>query len=240
MTTRLELSPAVRARTILAGCASARFTPHGDVPGDVSCAGNLGIVVDRDGSAYLVVAADARKPAGRFRITCRASVPGLGVLRLDGRCGEAVCPVARPEIGELVQRHLVEADPDEVNVVTVEIEAVTVLAPATEACRACAIPVALDAYTSARPEPWMLEVTAIAERLERDHQDDLRALVENLGQLTSPALAISVTGMSSARLELACLSLDGVTAVKVPFGTRLDHPSQVPGWVAQAVGRQFR
>ena len=201
--------------------------------------GNLGIVVDGAGSAYLVADVDPRLPEGGFRITCRAGVPGLGVLRLDGRCGDAVCPIARPEINHLLQHHLDAVDPAEVTVVEVDLEAVTVLAPATDLCRACAIPVALDAYASARSESWLLDVAGIVECIEREHQFDLRILVGALGYPNAPAAIISVTSMSSLRLDLVCMDADGVTAVTVPFGTRLDHPAEVPGWLAQAAGRPF-
>lgn len=248
MTRREQLRPEVRARTIQAACAHARLTPCGDVPADAASDGHLGVVFDRSGATFLVVGRGGRPPAGRFRITCRAGVPGLGVLRLEGRAGETVCLAAHPAVAELLALHrptwAPTADapdqpaPDDLVVVAVDLDAVTVLTPATETCRAAVVPVDVAAYRSACPDGWLLDVEPTRESLERDHQADLRSLVLGLLQADLAAtLTVSVRAISPGHLELACITFEGVTAVTIPFGDRLDHPSHVRRWVTQAARR---
>lgn len=249
MTTRSEqLKPEVRARTILAGCAHARLTPCGDVPSDVACDGQLGVLFDRTGSAYLIVAPDGRAPAGRFRITCRAGVPGLGVLRLEGRCGQAICPAAQPAVVELLALHqaswATSADAeatvsaDDLTVVAFDLDAVTVLTPATRTDRAGVVPVELDAFESAWPDAWLLEAETLRERLEREHQDELLSLARReAAPDLAPPLAVSVREVGPNRLELTCLSFDGVTPMAIHFEDALEHPDQVSPWLNRAAGR---
>lgn len=248
MTTRREqLRPEVRARTILAGCARARLTPCGDVPADAAADGHLGVLFDQSGSAYLIVAPDGRAPAGRFRITCRAWVPGLGVLRLEGRCGRAVCPASRPAVVELLelnQSGWSEAEAgrqfgaDDLTVVSFDLEAVTVLTPATRTDRAGVVPVDLDAFESACPDPWLLEAETLRERLEREHQEELLSLARrHAGADLDPPLAVAVREVGPSRLDLACLSFDGVTPMAIHFEDALEHPDQVSPWVHRAAGQ---
>lgn len=248
MTRREQLRPEVRARTIQAACAHARFTPCGDVAADAACWGHFGVLFDQSGSAFLVAGPGGRLPAGRFRITCRAGVPGLGVLRLEGSVGSTVSLDARPAVDELLAVHrpdwagLTESpdqmDPDDLVVAAVELDAVTVLTPATETCRAAVVPVDLAAYWSACPDGWLLDVELTRKLLERDHQEELRSLV--LGEMQADlaaGLTVSVRAISPRHLELACLSSEGVTAVTIPFGDNLDHPNHVRRWVTQAARR---
>lgn len=249
MTTRSEqLKPEVRARTILAGCAHARLTPCGDVPSDVACDGHLGVLFDQTGSAYLVVAPDGRAPSGRFRITCRARVPGLGVLRLEGRCGQAICPASLPAVADVLERHQstwaasdegaeTPASAEDLTVVSFDLDAVTVLTPATRTDRAGVVPVDLDAFEAACPDGWLLEAETLRERLEREHQADLLSLARRHAEpdLAAP-LAVSVREVGPSRLDLACLSLDGVTPLAIHFEAALDHPDQVSLWVNRAAG----
>ena len=249
MTTRREqLRPEVRARTILAGCAHVRLTPRGDAPSDAACTGHVGILLDGAGSAYLVLAPDGRAPQGHFRITCRAAVPGLGVLRLEGRCGDTVCLATQPAVADLLTLHREswEASPelgsdagaDDLIVVSVDLEQVTVLTPATDTQRAGVVPVDLDAYSAARPDWWLLEVEHAQELLERDHQDELLALVGGRPEVENVTpLAVSVRSMAPCHLELACLSMDGVTSMTIPFGDAMEHPSLVGQWVSRAARR---
>lgn len=245
---REQLSAEVRARTILAGCAHVRLTPRGDAPSDVACTGHVGILLDGAGSAYLVLAPGGRAPVGHFRITCRAAAPGLGVLRLEGSCGEVVCLAAQPAVADLLALHRSswgaspevgpDADADELIVIAVDLEAVTVLTPATATRRAGVVPVELAAYAAARPDWWLLEVEHAQERLEREHQDDLLALAlchADTDDVTP--MVVSVRSMAPCHLELACLSLDGVTSMTIPFGEALEHPALVHQWVSQAARR---
>nr|WP_300142862.1 hypothetical protein [Propionicimonas sp.] len=239
---REQLRPEVRARTILAGCAYARLTALGDAAEELADADQVGLVVDRSGAAYLVLAHGAQTPEGRIRISCRASLPGLGVLRLEGRCGDALRLVEQPDIAELLTLHrtgwAATDESDELVVISLDLDAVTVLTPATDERRAGVVPVALDQYFSAGPDAWLLYGESAREQLERAHQEHLVALVQ--GAPDGPAfepIVVSVRSISPEQLELACLCLDGVTPVTVPIDQPLEHPGDLCHWVTQAARR---
>jgi hypothetical protein len=196
------------------------------------CNSHVGLLLDDTGEVHLVVAPGARAPEGRFRITCRAGVPGLGVLRLEGRCGRPACP-QQPAVAELLAGHaegsveIVEVP----TVLTVELDAVTVLTPATDTCRAGVVPVDLAAWSTAAPDAWLLDGDAVRARLEDEYQDDLCRLVSS--RVLAATDAVAVTDLGPWGLELASLSLAGVTTLTVGFGRPLDSPHDVPDAVRQ-------
>ncbi len=239
---REQLRPEVRARTILAGCAYARLTALGEAAEELAGADQVGLVVDHSGAAYLVLAHGAQPPEGRIRISCRASLPGLGVLRLEGRCGDPLRLVEQPDIADLLMLHrtgwAATDESDELVVISIDLDAVTVLTPATDDRRAGVVPVALDQYFSAGPDAWLLYGESAREQLERAHQEHLVALVQ--GAPDGPAfepIVVSVRSISPDHLELACLCLDGVTPVTVPIDQALEHPGDLCHWVTQAARR---
>jgi hypothetical protein len=236
---REQLRPEVRARTILAGCAYARLTALGEAAEELAGADQVGLVVDHSGGAYLVLAPGAQAPQGRIRISCRASLPGLGVLRLEGRCGDALTLAEQPDIAELLMLHrtgwAATDESDELVILALDLDAVTVLTPATGERRAGVVPVSLDQYFSAGPDAWLLYGESAREQLERAHQEHLLALVRDApGSPAFDPIVVSVRAIGPDQLELACLCLDGVTPVTIPIAEALDHPGDLCHWVTQA------
>lgn len=233
-TRREQLRAEVRARTILAGCARARLTALEDGRPVGGCTHAVGLLTDAGGAVHLVVAPGAAAPPGRFRISCRAGAPGLGVLRLEGRCGRPACP-EQPVVAEFLAGHRHGAasaagvTTDEPTVLQVELDAVTVLVPATDTRRAGVVPVDLQAWAAASPDPWILEVEDVRVGLEADAQEELRSLVT--ARVPAYPEVVAVTDLSPTGLELVCLSRDGVTPVAMAFGRELAHPREVAGHV---------
>lgn len=238
-TRREQLTPQTRARTILAACAEAHVQVLGEAPGD-GAEEQLGLLLDSSGSAWLVLPEGGRAPSGLFRITCRARIPGLGVLRLDGRADAPAPAAAQVAVAELLAGHRLHwpataDEPGELVLVPVDLVAVTVLTPATDARRAEAVPVEVWDFRMAGPDEWLLYADAFGAHLEEHHQRELLALVRrHLRPDPDTDLVVSIQELTPESVRLACLSLDGVTALEVAFGTSLDHPGQVAEWMAQA------
>lgn len=236
---REQLTPEVRARTIVAGCARATIRGLGSSDPRLEAGEGVGVLVDGCGSAWLVLDAATDAPVGEFRITCRSWVPSLGVLRLDGGCSRAFDPDRQRDGEHLLAVHsAVWTDADmtgELRVVPVDIFAVTVLTPATDERRAEAVPVELWRYRAAAPDGWLLHADQVRDHIEAEHQRELRELVrDEAGPWAPGSFVVSIRSMTPDRLDLSCLCPDGVTNVSVGFGQRLEHPALVGEWMAQA------
>jgi hypothetical protein len=230
------LPPQVRARTILAGCVRvgvADLDRPNDRPGDRPAAvAGATALLEWGGSPFLAVPAGRPLP-GRVRLTCRADVEGLGVLRLTGTCEDPQPLRTLPALHRLLSPEL---DPDGLSVAQVVLETVRVLTPATQDVPARLVPVPLDGYFAAVPDVWTLYGRSTAEYLEQHHQAELRALATDalggagVGQ-------VLVRGIDSTALELACLLPEGVCALRVAFPEPVPDPAALAGWLAARLRR---
>jgi hypothetical protein len=238
---------AVRARTILTGCHHATLAvPAEYVPGDTESAATRILVgmIEWAGAPHLIAHPGHRLPVGPTQLTCAGVAEQLGVLFLDGRC-EPTQPVTRtPALADALyaqHEHLCEENADgwdlaRLLVSRVCVEQVQVLLPVGADRGAGTIPVPIEAYQNASPDPWALHRHDVIAHLESRHQTGLRALVAAHGRVRG-ASAVTVSALSADGMVLTCLSRDGVTDLVIPFDPPLPHPAELGGWFSQHVPR---
>jgi hypothetical protein len=231
------LPPQVRARTILAGCVRvdladldlADLDLTNGVPPAIAGATAL---LEWGGSPFLAARSGLQLP-GRVRLTCRADVEGLGVLRLTGTCEDPQPLETMPALHRLVRS---EFDPDGLSVAQVVLESVRVLRPASGDVRAQSISVPLDGYFAAAPDVWALHGAHVAEHLEQHHQAELRALATDCLD-GAPVCEVLVRGISSAALDLGCLLPEGVSSLRVAFPDPIADPVALADWLTARLRR---
>jgi len=242
-----DIPPATVARTILALGTSVSLTVlEDDTASDAQRASLLGdpyvgIFLGQDGTAYLILRRGAETPTGRIRVECSAPGHGLGILHLEGTCSMPVpselhatvhaqvsTPRPCPHGRACTSPH--RTGPRDI--AEIRLDSVRVHRPGHPAGEMHTIdPVA---YASARPDPWLVDVSALRTHLEEGHQDLLRQLVAQ----RSPQLAratVTVHELTRTRLTAGCLSNDGVTLLTWHFDDAITSPSDIAGLIARAV-----
>lgn len=232
-----HLSPATRARTILAGCHRIDLV---EVGGDAGAADAAGLV-EGEGGAYLVLAQAGRIPSGRVRLTCRTPIDGLGMVQLLGDAGRAHPLADLPAFEHLAadgsgDDGATGPEPAALIVVPVDVDDVWLLLPAVRRRHAHVVPVPLDSFLSAEADAWAVSGPATAARLEDRHQAELRRVAS--GALGGRAVsAVVVRRIDTEGLGLGCLDADGVTPLTVPFGRPIRDPEALRQWLRRAARR---
>lgn len=247
---REQLAPGVRAKTILAACDQIAMRVLDDEPGQPGPGSWLGVYLDRSGEAFLVVHPGTPAPKGTVRISCRASLSGLGVLRLDGCGGQRLRPQDHPAVQHALCAHSPHGhtlwepgaqsyDPTNVELVRIDVGAVHVLTPATAADRAQCIRVDLTEYDAASADSWALDLEPHRSRLEHDHQEQLRLLAATrLEHAAGLPWTVLVRSIGPTHLELACLTDDGVDSLRLEYDEPMSSPRHLARWVVATATRR--
>lgn len=214
------LSPAVRARTILAAGSW--------LPWRTADAIAYAPYVEQDGTPMLLVeraVADDLLAAGEVSIESEA-LPELGVLRLLG----SVWPATDSQLSALRQYREDHATcgeccgPTRTHLVGVRVGVVT-LAAADRS-----VVVDLDAYVAAQPDPVIAQSLQVRTHLNVDHADDLVILISRLfGTPRQELAAVTVEWIDRLGLDLCYVDEQGATAVRLPFRTPLASMDDLGG-----------
>jgi hypothetical protein len=216
----VTLSPAVRARTILAAGSWLPWRTNDAVA--------YAPYLEQDGTPMLVVeraVAEDLLAAGEVSIESEA-LPELGVLQLLG----SVWPATDSQLSALRQYREEHAacgeccGPTRTHLVGVRVGVVTL----TTAARS--VVVDLDAYAAAQPDPVIAQSLQVRTHLNLDHADDLVILVSRLfGTPRRELAAVTVEWIDALGLDLCYVDKQGATAVRLPFRTPLTSMDDLGG-----------
>ena len=216
------LTPAVRARTILA--AGSWLPWRAD---DIE---QQAPYLDQDGTPLLVVeraAADDLLRVGAVSIASDA-LPELGTLQLVGSAWPAVADSQLAALRRFRADHVACAHccgPLRTHLVGVRVESVALAAPEAPPVR-----IDLDAYAAARPDPVIAHSLRVRGHLNSEHAEDLVLLASRLFETPRAQLAgVSVDWIDALGLDLAVIDDAGATAVRLPFRTPLTTMDDLSG-----------
>lgn len=216
------LTPAVRARTILAAGSwlpwragdTERHAPY----------------LDQDGTPLLVVeqaGADDLLQAGEVTIASDV-LPELGTLELLGSVWPAVADGQLAALRRFRADHTACADccsPLRTHLIGVRVDTVALAAPDTGRWS-----IDLDAYAAARPDPVIAHSLRVRAHLNREHAADLVILASRLfGTPPAQLAGVSVDWIDALGLDLAVIDGRGATAVRLPFRTPLTTMDDLSG-----------
>lgn len=216
------LSPAVRARTILAAgswlpCRTDDTVRHAPY-------------LEQDGTPLLLVeggTADDLLLAGQVSLSS-AALPELGVLELVGSVWPAVADGQLAALRRFREDHVACTHccgPLRTHLIGVRVDAVALAEP-----EAYPTPVDLDAYAAARPDPVIAHSLRVRGHLNSEHADDLVLLASRLFGTPQAQLAgVSVDWIDALGLDLAVIDGAGATAVRLPFRTPLATMDDLSG-----------
>jgi hypothetical protein len=170
----------------------------------------------------------ARASAATVACTGSRDIPPIPVPLSIGPAG---LPVLLPSAGSLLGRYLEGSGPAEVLVAvpadapfsSLRFSGVTARSDAgylvrlrsAEFSGPVAVPVALEEYTAAEPDPLWREAPAVLEHLERCHMGDLVSCVRAHGMVT--AEAVMPRSLDRFGLQLLVLMPSGTAAVRLAF-----------------------
>ena len=207
------LSPPCRARTILGAGTWLpwRTDDHGMlVEGQAP-------YLEQDGTPMLLVeraTADDLLRAGEVAIES-AALPELGVLRLVGSVWPAVADGQLAALRQFRSEHAACSDccgPLRTHLVGVRVDTVALAASGS------VLPVDLDAYVDARPDPGITRSLRVRMHLNADHGDDLRVLAARLfGRRPAELAGVRVEWIDALGLDLAVIDEEGASSVRLPF-----------------------
>jgi hypothetical protein len=222
-----HLALETRARTVLATCDRVEVTSRHDGAGD-RATGFLAFGAE----VFLVPAESTHAPGEPVTIVCRGPVGGLGVLKLLGRCDAPVTSAGLPALRRILDDHGHETGAT-TEIIPVLLDEVRLLLPATAGQHAQVIPLEVDRFHAAGPDPWVMAHGTAGPHLEECHQAELTALAARRVGSRPEAVVIRAVGPES--MTLACLGGSGVTELRVDYGCRLAHPGEVSLWMRGAI-----
>ena len=215
------LSPACRARTILAAGSWLPWRTD-----DVALHAPY---IEQDGTPMLLVeraTADDLLSAGEVSIESDA-LPELGVLRLVGSVWPAVDDsqlAALRQFRERACRLLRLLRSLRTHLIGVRVDTVALAASGT------VLPIDLDAYVEAQPDPVIARSVSVRAHLNADHADDLVILAARLfGTPRHELAAVTVEWIDTLGLELAFIDVEGASAVRLPFRVPLTSMDDLGG-----------
>ena len=215
------LSPACRARTILAAGSWLPWRTD-----DVALHAPY---IEQDGTPMLLVeraTADDLLSAGEVSIESDA-MPELGVLQLVGSVWPAVDDSQLAALRQFRSEHAACSDccgPLRTHLIGVRVDAVALAASGT------VLPVDLDAYVEARPDPVIARSVSVRAHLNTDHADDLVILAARLfGTPRHELAAVTVEWIDTHGLDLGIIDGEGASAVRLPFRVPLTNMDDLGG-----------
>ena len=206
------LSPACRARTILAAGTwlpwrTDDLTRHAPY-------------LEQDGTPMLLVeraTADDLLTAGAVAIESDA-LPELGVLRMVGSVWPAVDDGQLAALRQFRSEHAACSDccgPLRTHLIGVRVDTVALAAAGS------VLPVDLDAYVDARPDPVITRSLRVRMHLNTDHADDLRGLAARLfGRPPAELAGVRVEWIDALGLDLAVIDEEGASRCGCRSGSR--------------------
>ncbi len=216
------LTPAVRARTILAAGSW--------LPWRADDLERQSPYLDQDGTPLLVVertTADDLLRVGGVSVASDA-LPELGILELLGSVWPAVADGQLAALRRYREDHVACAHccgPLRTHLIGVRVDAVALAEP-----DAPPAPVDLDAYAAARPDPVIAHSLRVRGHLNSEHADDLVVLASRLfGTPRAQLAGVSVDWIDALGLDLAVVDDAGATAVRLPFRTPLATMDDLSG-----------
>ncbi len=215
------LSPACRARTILAAGSWLPWRTE-DVALDAP-------YIEQDGTPMLLVeraTADDLLSAGEVSIESDA-LPELGVLRLVGSVWPAVDDSQLAALRQFRSEHAGCSEccgPLRTHLIGIRVDAVALAASGT------VLPIDLDAYVEAQPDPVIARSVSVRAHLNADHADDLVILAARLfGTPRHELAAVTVEWIDTHGLDLGIIDEEGASAVRLPFRVPLTNMDDLGG-----------
>jgi len=224
-----RLSPAVRARSVVAAAGSLDWT--------AGAVGGSATFYEQDGAPMLLAgdraAADllAAGP-GRVRL---ADHPRIGVVSLAG----VFWPLAARESARIVAAFerargwCAEGSGERITrVIGLRVTKAAVLLPGAE--RSCSV--AMDDYDLARPDPVVAVGAHIASHLNRHHQPEVIALGAALLDVPAAGIAgVQVGPVDADAFELSVLDAAGAHLFVVPLGQSVRDPALLPEAIREVI-----
>ncbi len=227
-----ELSPDVRARSILRGTHQLLVSELGAVPlgpqppSPASTPVVFGFV-EVDAVPYLVSFAGEARPAGRVLVVAEGLGDRLGELHAVGEVGDWIYPSSVRRVAEVLEEHRECMDAtarDLMEVVRLRVAPIRVLSVWTSSPGARAPePVDHGRFETAEADLWVAYGPDAIRHLQECHQDLLLALVREQGALG--CTAVSVSALDRGGAILTAMGREGVLDVVIPF----DPPAATPG-----------
>jgi Protein of unknown function (DUF2470) len=155
------------------------------------------------------------------------ALPELGGLRLRGSVWPAVGDGQLTALRQFRAEHAACADccgPLRTQLIGVRLDAVSL------ATGGAAVPIDLDAYVEARPDPVIARSLRVRMHLNTDHPDDLLVLASRLfGRPRAAIAGVTVEWIDHLGLDLAVVDEDGASSVRLPFRVPLSDMDDLGG-----------
>lgn len=242
--TTLVPDPPAEARTIAATCVHVELVLSDPRDDDLSV-DDLGFLADGSGNCFLLIGPDSATPEGTLRAICHSGEPSLSVLHLAGRCGPRLpFEFWTPLVEQAVQRRPEWRDRaagralgDVIKIVPLLVSDVCLCGSDDEGQPQQNVPVSIEAYDRAVPDPWLSGGPGAARWLETHRQRELQMLAERaIGLNSSPTTdaAVAVVRLTRVALSLRLLNYEGVHLVRLELPPDLECPCGAVRWVDEA------
>ena len=213
---------AVVARTVLSTCHEAMCARLDG--GEHGSAGAVGLLA-AGAQPYLVPSDPGHFFATGTALTCRVSIPEVGMVLCTGTTGTARTAGDDAGVVRAIEDHrgclLGPVDPAALRVVPLRLTAVSVATPDGGATRR----LTPSELAAASPDWLLARGRRLTEHLEQDHAEDLTQLAAAHG--VPAATAVTLSRLSTRAAQLVCLGADGVTTVEMVFDPPVRNPAEL-------------